>query len=299
MQVLKTTSPSDCTASPPRSPISVKPSSSTSATPSANRHLSVNEFALRDGCHDHTGQFPAGEWRVVTKTVKGFGVDHPPLTGIEKHPVVLIAHLQNVGWALDTGAMDDSPRKPQAQHDAQRSFEAVKSDCALRFGPRLVWSVIRGDHVDRPVKQPFNDRSSIGRTAQWRVDGRLRSQMGDLVAGERKMMRSRLSGEMQPFTLCIADELNSLSGAYMLEMQTRLWSMPQRLYCVPGRPRLVVSRSLRRLILRVHQDGQPRSCRLRQATLQDGRRHRVPAIVREGDGPSRFQRVRVGQLPPI
>src|SRR5438105_7325466 len=101
MQVLKTTSPSDCTASPPRSPISVKPSSSTSATPSANRHLRlVHDLAVdyRDPYRTLEGQ--AGKRRIAPEAVKAVGVDHPSRLRVDQDPVVRVGKADDLSGTL-------------------------------------------------------------------------------------------------------------------------------------------------------------------------------------------------------
>src|SRR5438105_2135187 len=175
MQVLKTTSPSDCTASPPRSPISVKPSSSTSATPSANRHLRlVHDPAADHGNAHHAAKVRAGKRRVTPEALKPVGVDHPSRMRVDEDPVVLVADAENLGRPRDAGAIDGLPGKTQTEHDSQDGLEAVKAVGTVELRFPLVPRVIGRDRVYRSVEEALEQRLAIECGAKRWIDRRLR-----------------------------------------------------------------------------------------------------------------------------
>src|SRR5436853_6998368 len=84
MHVLKTTSPPASVALPPRSPESMKPSSSTSSMRSGNCYLrAMHHFTPDDGLDDAAAHPPALQRRVVHAATDGLGLNQPSLGGLQ------------------------------------------------------------------------------------------------------------------------------------------------------------------------------------------------------------------------
>src|SRR5437660_12695872 len=157
MHVLKTTSPPASVALPPRSPESMKPSSSTSSMRSGNCYLrAMHHFAPDDGHDDAAAHAPALQRCVVPAAIEGFGLDQPLLVGIDQDPLVEELLAEDAAGPGDACSVDDLPGQSQCQHRGQRRLETVQTvsrSFLVMLHRVLVGCVVGRNHIDDAVDE--------------------------------------------------------------------------------------------------------------------------------------------------
>src|SRR6202011_3717282 len=107
MQVLITTSPLACVASPPRSPKTVKPSSRTRTIASGMLHHTLRDHLPATDRHDDPAAYPpALKRRVLAAASEGRRVNRPLGSRIDQDPFVLQRLADDLSRPRDARAID-------------------------------------------------------------------------------------------------------------------------------------------------------------------------------------------------
>src|ERR671922_1055951 len=168
MQVLKTTSPLAEPAPPPRSPMTAKPSSSTSARRSANRGY-LGPKLTADGCiendrpatadsHHHPASQPhARKGGVAAAALEAVGIYLPFRRRVDQNPLVLGPPTTDHAGRLDQRPVEDRPGHVRAEQHPERGLESVESRSPRLLGGRVVRGVVGCHRIDHAIEQALQD----------------------------------------------------------------------------------------------------------------------------------------------
>src|ERR1700737_2421636 len=171
MQVLITTSPLACPATPPRSPKTVKPSSRTRTIASGMLHHALRDHLAATHRHDDPSAYPpALKRRVLAAASEGRRANRPLGSRIDQDPFVLQRLADDLSRPRDARAIDGATIKAEPEDDSNRRLEGVEAVGARLLRGLLVGRMIGRDHIDHPFDQRLAQRIAVVCGAQRRTD---------------------------------------------------------------------------------------------------------------------------------
>src|SRR6202022_3383090 len=154
MQVLITTSPLACVASPPRSPKTVNPSSRTRTIASGMLHHALRDhLAATDGHNDPSPYPSALKRRVLAAASEGRRVNRPLGSRIDQDPFVLQRLTDDLSRPRDARPIDGAPIEAEPEDDSNGRLEAVEAVGTGLLRGLVMRRLIGRDHIDHPVDE--------------------------------------------------------------------------------------------------------------------------------------------------
>src|ERR1700736_2460194 len=171
MQVLITTSPLACVASPPRSPKTVKPSSRTRTIASGMLHHTLRDHLPATDRHDDPSAYPpALKRRVLAAASEGRRVNRPLGRRSDQDPFVLQRLTDDLSRPRDARAIDGAAIESEPEDDSNRRLEAVEAVGTGLLRGLVMRRMIGRDHIDHPFDQRLAQRIAVVCGAQRRTD---------------------------------------------------------------------------------------------------------------------------------